>query len=83
MASGFTFLAIGTAIAVGDLAIAQFAARSIRNRADMPPIEGGRPGPTMAGVTMFRLSAVVIFAISAALAFGLIPSAAIQPIQLH
>ena len=83
MASGATFLAVGTAIAAGDLVMAQFAARGIRKRADMPPIEGEKSAPTMAGVNMLRFAAIVIFAVFAALAFGLIPSASIQPIQLH
>ena len=83
MTNGATLLAIGTAVAAGDLVIAQVVARRIRSQADIPPIEGGKRGPTMAGINMIRFAAVVIFLIFAALAFGLIPAADIQPIQLH
>jgi len=83
MTNGSVFLAVGTIIAATDLVIAQVAARKIRERAAMPPIEGARPGSPAAIVAMLRIGAVVIFLILAALAFGLIPSAGIQPIQLH
>jgi len=83
MASGALFLAIGTAVAAGDLAIAQFAMRARQQRLDAAPMGDERPGPSLAGIRMFRLSAVGIFLIFAALAFGLIPSADIQPIQFH
>jgi len=83
MTNGSVFLAIGTSIAAADLVIAQAAARKIRDRATMPPIEGSRQGSPAAIVPMLRFAAVVIFLIFAALAFGLIPAADIQPIQLH
>jgi len=83
MTNGSVFLAIGTIIAATDLVIAQVAARKIRERAAMPPIEGGRQGSPAAIVAMLRIGAVVIFLILAALAFGLIPAADIQPIKLH
>jgi len=83
MTNGSVFLAIGTSIAAADLVIAQVVARKMRERAAMPPIEGGRQGSPAAAVAMLRIGAVVIFLILAALAFGLIPAADIQPIKLH
>jgi len=83
MTNGSVFLAIGTAVAAADLVIAQVAARKIRERAATPPIESARPGSPAAIVPMLRIGAVVIFLILAALAFGLIPAADIQPIKLH
>ena len=83
MVSGALFLAIGTAVAAGDLVIAQIAMRARQQRLDAAPMGDDRPGPSLAGIRMFRLTAVLIFLIFAALGFGLIPSAAIQPIQLH
>ena len=83
MTNGSVFLAIGTSIAAADLVIAQVVARKMRERAAMPPIEGSRQGSPAAAVAMLRIGAVVIFLILAALAFGLIPAADIQPIKLH
>ena len=83
MASGVLFLAIGTAVAAGDLVIAQFAMRARQRRLEAAPMGDDASAPSLAGIRRFRLSAVGIFLIFAALAFGLIPSAAIQPIQFH
>ena len=83
MTSGWIFLAIGTVMAAGDLVFAQVVARKMRERAEIPPMEGTQPGSPQAAAAMLRVGAVVIFALMAALAFGLIPSAGIQPIKLH
>jgi len=83
MTSGWMFLAIGIVLAIGDLMFAQFAIRKTRERAALDGIESPSPNATRATAAMIRVGSVVIFLIFAALAFGLIPSASIQPIKLH
>jgi len=79
MTSGWLFLVIGVIGAAIDFWMAAKAARR-----PMPSAEPGmmRTNPATAAIVL-RVGGVLFLLIFFALAFGLIPSASINPIKLH
>ena len=78
MISGWFYLAIGAFVAVVNVVMGNRIVRAARRQA----AEGYATSPERA-VWITRIGAAAIFLIFAAMAFGLIPVAAVRPIQLH
>ena len=83
MTSGWLFLCIGAVMAAFDLAMVRFTVRAMRRQGGVQPMDGRAQMSPAAIARTFRVGALIIFLFFAAIAFGLIPLAHVQPIQLH